>query len=141
MMRSLTRWDPFEMVRRPIVQHPLFRLSDTLQTSNWLPPLDLTETPEAFEVSVELPGLSAEQIEVNFEAGTLVIRGEKRAEHEAKDGTWYRVERGYGAFSRAVRIAAPVNAEAIDATFTDGVLTVRLPKAEEARRHQITVTT
>ncbi|MCC7493943.1 MAG: Hsp20/alpha crystallin family protein [Fimbriimonadaceae bacterium] len=140
MKHHLTRWDPFALTPRPGTGHPLFRPSDTLQTSTWVPPLDLTERSDAFEVSVELPGLAADQIEVNYERGTLVVRGEKRTDSAASDGTWYRLERSRGAFSRAVRIAAPVNAEQISASFRDGVLTITLPKAAEAKRHQVQVT-
>lgn len=141
MTRYLNRYDPFAATRWPGLpgMHPLFRPSDTLQTGNWVPALDLTETATHFEVSLELPGLKPDDIEVNYENGTLVIRGEKKSETEAGDGTWRRVERSYGSFSRAVRIGAPVEVEGIQAAFKDGVLQVSVPKAAEARRQQITV--
>lgn len=140
-MRSLSRWDPFAAAGWPsgVMQHPLFRPSDTVQPSNWVPALDLTETAESFQVSLELPGMKPEEIEVSYERGTLIVRGEKRGETSAQDSAWRRVERSYGAFSRAVRIDAPVEAEAIAARYVDGVLEVTLPKAQTARRHQIPV--
>ena len=140
-MRTLTRWDPFAMVRRPegALRNPMFRTSDTLQTSHWAPALDLTEKPDAFEVSLEVPGMDPAEIEVNYERGTLVIRGEKKAEQVDGDGALRRVERSYGAFSRAVRIAQPIDVEKIEARYQDGVLEIRLPKAVEAQRHKVEI--
>jgi len=140
-MRNLSRWDPFALVRRPegSYRNPLFRTSDTLQTSHWAPALDLTEQPDAFEVSLEVPGLAPEEIEVSYERGTLVVRGEKKAGHSESDGSLRRVERSYGAFSRAVRIGSPIEVEQIQARYQDGVLSIRLPKAAEAQRHQVSI--
>ena len=142
-MRALSPREPFRAMRwhDGLAGHPLFRTSDTLATSQWVPPLDLVEHPDSYEVTLELPGLKAEDIDVGYERGTLVIRGEKQAEsaREGDRGNWRRVERSYGAFSRAVRIGGPVDHEAIEARCQDGVLCVRLPKAEEAKRHSVTI--
>ncbi|NUP99861.1 MAG: Hsp20/alpha crystallin family protein [Armatimonadetes bacterium] len=140
-MRNLGRWDPLAAPGWPrgVMQHPLFRPSDTVQPSNWVPALDLTETATAFQVSLELPGMQPADIEVSYERGTLIVRGEKQSETGAEGSAWKRVERSYGAFSRAVRIDAPVEADAIAARYVDGVLEVTLPKAQTARRHQIPV--
>jgi len=138
-MRALSPWQPFATTR--LASHPLFRTSDTLTNSQWVPPLDLVEHPDSYEVSLELPGLTAADIDVNYERGTLVIRGEKQAAtSEGENGNgWRRVERSYGAFSRAVRIAGPVDHEAIAARFQDGVLSISLPKAAEAKRQSVTI--
>ena len=138
-MRHVNRWDPLNLARSERLTYPLFRPSDSLQTGHWQPALDLTETPEAYRVSLELPGLVPEAIDVNFEHGTLEIRGERQAETATTEGAWHRVERRYGAFSRAVRIDAPVDAERIAASYVDGVLEIVVPKAVEARRQQIPV--
>lgn len=135
-MRSVSRWDPMAVARG---MHPMFRASDTLQPTQWVPALDLNETAEAYEVTLEVAGMDPADIEVNYERGTLVIRGERKDERDEKEAGWRRIERSYGAFSRAVRIASPVDGEAIEAGYTDGVLTVKLPKAAEAKRHQIEV--
>ena len=119
--------------------HPLFRLSDAMRNTSWLPALDLVESTEGFRVTLDVPGVRSEDIEVTFEAGNLVIRGEKRAEQASEDRGFRRVERSSGAFERAVRIGTPVDADAVSAECRDGVLTIWLPKAAEARPRQIAI--
>ncbi len=142
-MRALSPWQPFVPERWPAgwAGQPLFRTSDTLATSQWVPPLDLVEHADSYEVTLELPGLTAADIDVNYERGTLVIRGEKRAAagDDGERNGWRRIERSYGAFSRAVRIGGPVDHEAIAARFCDGVLSITLPKAAEAKRQSVTI--
>lgn len=127
----------------------LLRPSDTLGGGSYLPALDLSEAGDHYRVDIELPGFNADALDVEFERGTLVIRGqhgqddqqsEQQSEQPDAQSGSRRVERRSGSFSRAVRIAAPVNAEAISAEYRLGVLTVRLPKAEESRPKQIRVT-
>lgn len=119
--------------------HPLFRLSDALRNTSWLPDLDLVESAEGFRVTLDVPGVKPEDIEVTFEAGNLVIRGEKRAEQVSEERGYRLAERSYGAFERAVRIGTPVDAEQVNAECRDGVLVIWLPKADEARPRQITI--
>lgn len=142
-MRAVSPWQPLAAARWPEgwAGHPLFRTSDTLANSQWVPPLDLVEHPDSYEVTLELPGLTAADIDVNYERGTLVIRGEKQAAfgEGGESSGWRRIERSYGAFSRAVRIAGAVDHEAISARFCDGVLCITLPKAAEAKRQSVTI--
>ncbi|MBI5833125.1 MAG: Hsp20/alpha crystallin family protein [Armatimonadetes bacterium] len=140
-MSAVTRYRPgLPTLGQPgSVPHPLFRLSDAMRNTSWLPALDLVESADGFRVTLDVPGVRSEDIEVTFEAGNLVIRGEKRAEQASEDRGYRLIERTRGAFERAVRIGTPVDAESVSAECRDGVLTVWLPKAAEARPRQIAI--
>jgi len=99
----------------------------------WTPSLDLSETKDAFVVKAEIPGIEPKEIQVSLESQMLTIKGEKKQEKEEKDEQYYRVERGYGAFMRSVRLPAPVDGGKVAATFKNGLLTVTLPKAPELK--------
>ena len=105
----------------------------------WMPALDVSETDEAIEVTAELPGVKPEDVDVNLSEELLTIRGEKRAEKEETKRDYHRIERSYGSFTRTVKLPASVNAEKVEATFKDGVLTIVLPKREEARTRKVKV--
>jgi HSP20 family protein len=105
----------------------------------WEPALDVTETKDAVVVKAELPGVEQKDIAVSFQDGVLTIKGEKQAEKEEKDKRYHRVERSYGAFFRSFRLPAEVDAGKVTATFKDGVVTITLPKAPEARSTLIPV--
>ena len=121
------------------LRHPFFRLSDSMGYTSWAPALDLSETDEAFRVVMEIPGVDPNAIEVSFEAGNLVIRGEKQRDLTSDKNGYQRVERSYGSFERDVRVGAPVDAEKIAADCHDGVLTITLPKAASARARKISI--
>ena len=106
----------------------------------WTPRTDVTETKDNVSITAELPGLDAKDVEVSVSGDMLTIKGEKKEEKEEKDKHRHVVERTYGAFSRMVRLPAPVAADKIKATFKNGVLTVMLPKTEEAKPKAIPVT-
>jgi HSP20 family protein len=103
------------------------------------PPLNISETPNETIIISELPGVKKEEVAITMLDGILTISGERKAPQAAKESTLLRNEIGYGAFSRNVRIAHPVNLETISAELQNGVLRVVLPKAEEARPREITV--
>lgn len=107
----------------------------------WAPEVDISETEDEVIVRSELPGLAPEEIDVHLAGRTLTLRGEKRQEREEEGETWRLVERTYGSFSRAVELPAEVEPEEVEATYRHGVLTVRLPKSEQARTKKIEVTT
>jgi len=106
----------------------------------WAPALDVHEDKEKFTVNLELPGLKREDINVHLEDGTLVISGERKSETLNEDTEVHRQERYYGKFSRALTLPVAVSPEKVKAAFKDGILTVTLPKAEEAKPKQIDVT-
>lgn len=99
-----------------------------------VPRLDVTEDDKAFHVTVELPGLDDKDVAVSLADRALTISGEKKAEKEDKDKDSYRRERAYGSFRRVLKIPADVDAARIEARFTKGVLSIDLPKTQEAQQ-------
>ncbi|MBM3881702.1 MAG: Hsp20/alpha crystallin family protein [Verrucomicrobia bacterium] len=107
--------------------------------NGWAPALDLREDKENLVASIELPGLKKEQIDVSVHDGVLSVAGERADESSNQEATCYRTERFYGRFHRTLTLPKPVKVDAIKATYKDGILTVTLPKTEEAKPKQITV--
>lgn len=106
----------------------------------WKPRADLRETPEALVLSLEIPGVDEKDIEVALEDGVLTVRGERAAE-EAREGEgWHHAETFRGKFERSLRLPAPVDADAVKAAYRQGILTVTLPKAAEARVRNVPIT-
>lgn len=94
------------------------------------PSLDVTETEDAVVVTAELPGVAPEDVELQLVQDGLLLKGEKRAESVEENDTRHVVERSYGSFQRFIGLPAEIAGDGVDAGFKDGVLTVRLPKAE-----------
>lgn len=105
----------------------------------WAPALEVHEDKDSFVVRTELPGLKREDIEVSLHDGALVISGERKVERVAEGVEIHRQERFYGKFQRALTLPTPVAADKITAQYKDGVLTVTLPKVEEAKPKQIDI--
>jgi HSP20 family protein len=103
-------------------------------------PLDITETENEFIVKASLPGVRPEDVQITAHGDTLTIRGEMKAEEERKDQHYHLRERRYGQFQRTVTLSTPISADKAQAHFENGVLTLILPKAEEAKPKQIKVT-
>jgi HSP20 family protein len=120
------------------LQDEIDRLFESPLTG-WAPALDVHEDTDNFSIRVELPGLQREDIGVSLQDGALVISGERKAEKVAEGVEVHRQERCYGKFQRALTLPAPVAADQVKAAYKDGVLTVTLPKAEEAKPKQIDV--
>lgn len=108
-------------------------------TPTFAPRTNIAETDEAYEVSVELPGMKAEDFHVEMHNGELWLSGEKKLEDESQGRTWHRVERFYGQFRRAIPLAMPIDEEKIEAEYHHGVLKLTLPKAANAKPKQIQV--
>ncbi len=104
-----------------------------------MPSIDVYEEKDTVVVKAELPGMKKEDIEVNLAGDTLTIKGEKKQEEEVKEDHYYRRERSYGSFLRSVALPCEVKSGEIKASFKDGVLEVRLPKTEEAKKKEIAV--
>ena len=150
-MATMTRWDPFqdlrgaqeEMARMdPMLAHALglHGLQQGSATATaWAPALDISERKDAYLVTVELPGVEADDLEITFEDGLLTIQGERPFAHDSSEQQFHRVERRYGAFRRAITLPAQVQAEQIEATFDNGVLQIVVPKMEEATPKRIQV--
>jgi len=105
----------------------------------WSPAADVAEHDDKYVVSVELPGVNKEDVNITMQDNVLVIRGEKKQEKETKESDYRRFERSYGSFQRTFALPISVKTENIDAAYKDGILTVTLPKAEEAKPRQIDV--
>jgi HSP20 family protein len=116
---------------------PLAYASETF--SGWTPSLDLREDKENLVAAVELPGLKKEDIEVSIHDGVLSVTGERKRQTQSETEGAYRTERFYGRFQRSIALPKPVRTDAVKAAYGDGVLTITLPKTEEAKPRQIEV--
>jgi len=105
------------------------------------PAMDVVETDNEVVVKAELPGLKAEDIKVSVENGALTISGEKRQEREQKDRNYPLVERRFGSFYRSVMLPSGADADKVDARYHDGVLTLTMPKSEQAKPKKIEIKT
>ena len=100
----------------------------------WLSPrLDVREGDDGYTVTAEMPGLDEKELKVELSDGYLTIEGEKKAGHDDDKGGFHVVERSFGTFKRSLQVPADVDVEGIDAAFGNGVLTLALPKKEEAK--------
>jgi len=97
------------------------------------PNLDVAESDKVYEIAVELPGVEETDLDVSVSDGVLAIKGEKRSDSEEGDKNYHRVERSYGAFERRLTLPNEIDADKIDAGFANGVLTVTIPKSEDAK--------
>lgn len=113
--------------------------SETTQAITWTPRLNLSESEDSYEVSVDLPGMKPDDVDVELRHGDLWITGQRQGESEEKGRTWHRVERFYGQFRRAVRLGDDVNPEGVAAEFKDGVLHITVPKSAEAQTRRIEI--
>jgi HSP20 family protein len=102
-------------------------------------PVDVYETPETVQVQAELPGIEPKDIHLSVVGDTLTIRGERIAEREEKGKTWHRRERRAGSFLRTIPLPARVDPDHVEATDRSGILTITLPKLEEAKARRIPV--
>jgi HSP20 family protein len=116
-----------------------FHGSDTPGMAQWTPRVNVAETDQSYEVTVDLPGLKLEEIDVELRHGDLWVTGQRQEQHEEQGKTWHRVERHYGQFRRVVRLGDDVNPEHVDAEYKDGVLNVSVAKSEQARTKKIEV--
>jgi HSP20 family protein len=155
-MATMTRWDPFQDLRgaqeemaqmdpmSPMLAHALGlhaqqQGSGRATTTAWAPALDISERKDAYLVTVELPGVEADDLQITMEDGLLTIQGERQFAHDSSEQQFHRVERRYGAFRRSITLPAQVQAEQIEATFENGVLQIVVPKMEEATPKRIQV--
>ena len=105
----------------------------------WAPAVDMYETKDELVITAELPGLTEKDIQLSITGDMLTIRGERRWDQEVEQENYYRGERWFGKFERALPLPIPVQAEKVKASYRDGVLTVTLPKAEEIKPKEIKI--
>ncbi len=106
---------------------------------NWFPATDVSETPEALTLKLEVPGLSRDDIKISVENNMLTVRGEKTQETSSENETFYRTERSYGSFERSFSLPSHVDPDDVKASLENGVLTIRLPRREEAKAREIAI--
>lgn len=109
------------------------------ETVGWTPVVDLMDAGEEYLLTAEIPGVKPEDVELEFVDGVLTLRGTKKAEYEVKEKKYHLFERGYGVFERAFRLPPSIEAEAIKAEFKDGIVTIKIPKANAALAKKIEI--
>lgn len=145
MMNNVTRWNPTTAYLT--TREPMFRLFDSFfntdvqgeETRAWVPPVDIQETPDAYLFHAELPGMTKEDIHITLENNVLRVSGERKFEKDVKKESFHRVERTYGTFSRTFSLPTQVEAEKVLAAFENGILTITVPKAEQAKPRRIAI--
>jgi HSP20 family protein len=146
MLNSVTRWNPSVAY---LNREPFSRMFESffngaqpeeeVSNRNWVPPVDIQETEEGYRLLAELPGLTREDITITLENNVLRLAGERKFERDVTRESFHRVERTYGAFSRAFTLPHQVNSEGVQAAFANGVLTITVPKAEQAKPRKIAI--
>jgi HSP20 family protein len=141
-MPAVVRWDPYRDITalRDEMNRLFTRsLGDTAGGSAWTPAMDIFDTQDAVVLKAELPGLTPDDIDIEIDDNVLTVKGERRFEDTVEEGRYYRLERAYGGFSRTVTLPQGVKSEEISADFDNGVLHVRIPKADEVKPRKIAV--
>jgi len=108
-------------------------------TAAWAPPVDVKETRDSLVFTAELPGFKVEELTLRVENGVLSLEGERKFEQESEEKNWHRVERAYGRFYRSFALPVNVDSGKITADLSEGVLTVQLPKRDEAKPKSISI--
>ena len=143
-MATLDRWEPFRGSSPDAQLNRLFndffgRASQEQNLTTWAPAVDIYESEHELVVKADLPEVKLEDLDIRVENNILTIRGERKFEKKSEDKNYLRVERAYGSFARSFSLANTVNIDAIKADYKDGVLTLNVPKREEAKPKQIKV--
>jgi HSP20 family protein len=145
MRATLTQFQPFrgvstlqEQINR-LFNESFDRSSEEGNLTTWAPAVDILETEQNLVVKADLPDIKPEELDIRVENNILTIRGERKFEKKVNENNYLRVERSYGSFSRSFSLANTVNTEAIQADYKNGVLTLSIPKREEAKPKQIKV--
>ncbi len=144
-MNVLTRWDPLQEAmdfRRAMdqVMQRTFSVPDG-QLPQFELAMDIYETPDAYEIEASMPGIDPEDVDITMNNNVLTIRGETKAEEEKKDRNYHLRERRVGSYVRSITLPSSIKEDAIEAHYENGVLKLRLPKAEEAKPKHIQIQT
>jgi HSP20 family protein len=145
MRATLSRFEPFRGAStlqdqfNRLFQEAFSRSAEEGSLTPWAPAVDIYETEHELVVKADLPDIQPEELDIRVENNILTIRGERKFEKKVNENNYLRVERTYGSFNRSFSLANTVNSEAIKADYKDGVLTLTVPKREEAKPKQIKV--
>jgi HSP20 family protein len=143
-MANLDRWDSFRGISPDSQLNRLFsdffgHATQEQNLTTWAPAVDIYEGENELVVKADLPGVKPEELDIRVENNILTIRGERKFDKKLDEKNYLRVERAYGSFARSFSLANTVNTDAIKADYKDGVLTLSVPKREEAKPKQIKV--
>jgi HSP20 family protein len=140
----LTRWDPFQEMLN--LRRTVDRLFDNVsadnvwsQPTNWGLAVDVVENKDEFVVKASVPGINPDDIDISYVDDTLTIKGEIKSENEIKENKYHLRERRFGSFSRSISLPTKIKDDAIEASYQNGVLSLRLPKAEEVKPKRIAI--
>jgi len=111
----------------------------TTQTDAWSPAVDIVESPDAYTLTADLPGLTKADVNLTVEEGVLTLTGERKNEQSAGNEFGHRYERAYGKFSRSFQLGSGVETGKINAEFKNGMLTVELPKVEASKPYEVSI--
>jgi len=144
---AIVRWEPFRDLMT--TQRDFDRLlreafspalaEGEVSTRTWAPPVDIFENGDSLVLKAELPGINPDDVEIRVEDSTLYLKGERKFEKEVKEQNYHRVERTYGTFTRTFTLPNSVDADKVAASYKDGVLTLTMPKKEEAKPKTIKI--
>jgi HSP20 family protein len=143
-IRTTRNFDPFNLLPNRLARlfegfNPLAAAEESFPLTAWVPPCDIFETPKEVILKMEIPGVKKEWLTLTVENSTLMIRGERKFEEEVKKENFHRLERYYGEFYRNFALPPFVDPTKIVAEFKDGLLTLMLPKREEAKAKNIEI--
>jgi len=144
-MANLTRQRPNRTLRNlqrevdSLFDQFFNRTGDESNSAVWAPQTDLVETDERFELRLDVPGLSTDDIDINLQNGTLTVSGERTSERTGEGEDYVRVERAFGTFHRSFALPDAVDHKRIEVTYEDGVLSIHVPKTEESTPRQIEI--
>ncbi|MEN3037978.1 MAG: Hsp20/alpha crystallin family protein [Candidatus Kryptonium sp.] len=148
---TLTKWSPIRDLATEIfdLQREInkmfsrffreFEEEEEIRVTRWSPRVDISETDDEYIVRAEIPGVNKDDIKITIKENMLTISGEKKQEKETKNENFHRIERVYGSFSRSFTLPGAVKVDKVEAKFKDGVLTIKLPKVEEAKTKEIEI--
>ena len=150
---AMDRWHPLRIDRDSFgdlmeMQSEISRMGDTYFGPRtrvgatervWAPAIDIYETKEDLVVTAELPGVQEKDVQLSIVSDMLSLRGQRPANREVRDESYHRVERWSGNFERHMQLPIPVQADRVQATYRDGLLTIRLPKVEEIKPREIKI--
>ena len=144
---TIVRWEPLRELNS--LQSEMNRLFNNVfeppsggsgtGLRRWMPAMDLVESGDHFVLRADLPGMSEDDVNIEFEDGTLTVSGERKAEHEESNEGFHRVERSFGSFSRSLTLPQGIDPEAVTAGFDRGVLEIRIPKPEQRKPRKIAI--
>jgi HSP20 family protein len=145
---SIIRWEPFrDLVSTQDRFNQLFNdtfaraFGDKQEVSSraWIPPVDIYENGDSLVLKAELPGINPGDMEIHVEDNTLYLKGERKFEKEVKEENLHRVERSYGTFTRTFALPNTIDADKVKAEYQSGILTLTMPKREEAKPRTIKI--